>query len=56
MESIEIAIDDDAVEAVIYKNEKIAKQRGEGIHGDISHRKEREPWAGKRSNGEQGKP
>jgi hypothetical protein len=53
-EPIEVAVDQDAVETVIYKNEKIAKQLSESVHADISHRKEKHRWA-ERSDGDQAK-
>jgi hypothetical protein len=39
-ESAQVAIDDNAVEAVIYKSEKIAEQLSEPIHGNQSTRTE----------------
>ena len=39
-EPVQVAVDDDAVEAVLYKNEKIAKQLRELFHGKHSTRED----------------
>ena len=51
----QVAVNDDTVETVVYKNEKIAEQPGEYVHGNISHRKEKQRWAAKPSGAGQGK-
>ncbi len=33
---VQVAVDDDTVEAVIYKNKKTAEQPGEQFHGNIT--------------------
>src|SRR5579864_6372544 len=49
-EPVQITVDDDAVETVIYKNEKIPEKPDECVHGNISYRRERHRWAVERLN------
>jgi hypothetical protein len=52
---VEVAVDHDTVEAVIYKNKKIAEQLSERVPGDISHRKEKHRRAEERSDDDRAK-
>src|SRR5258708_39790246 len=49
-QAAEIAVNDDADEAVIYKNEQIAEQPGEAFHRTSLYRFWRSGWAGERSD------
>src|SRR6266566_3787157 len=47
---VQIAVDDDAVEAVVYQSEQIAEQQGEQFHRNFTLRKGGRPWGAERSD------
>src|ERR1700674_175142 len=47
---VQVAVDDDAVEAVVYKSEQIAEQLGEQFHGNFTLRKGGQRWGVERSD------
>ena len=49
-QAAEVAVDDDAVEAVVYKSEQIAEQPGEEFHRNLLYTGGGNQWAGKPSN------
>jgi hypothetical protein len=49
-ETAEIAVDDDAIEAVVYKIEQITEEAGEEFRGKLLYTGGRDQWAGKPSN------
>src|SRR5260370_13985117 len=47
---VEVAMDDDAVKAVVYKSEQIAEEPGELFHRNFTLRKGGHPWGEERSD------
>ena len=47
---VQIAVDHDAVEAMVYQSEQIAEQQGEQFHRNFTLRKGGPPWGRERSD------